>query len=154
MPRLPVPKPSATPPSAAPRLVATAQADQERILAQTLSLTKQSEAQRDREIKEAEYLETVKRQQAQADKAYEIRTNIMQQQVMVEQVKIQQVEREQSILVQDAEIQSVERGLIATVLKQADIERRGIETLASAEKQYLISEAEGRAIAIRTQAYQ
>jgi flotillin len=75
----------------------------------------------------------------------------MQQQVMVEQVKIQQVEREQSILVQDAEIQRVERELIATVLKQAEIERRHIETLASAEKQRLISEAEGRAIAIRTQ---
>ena len=75
----------------------------------------------------------------------------MQQQVMVEQVKIQQVEHEQSILVQDAEIQRVERELIATVLKQAEIERRHIETLASAEKQRLISEAEGRAIAIRTQ---
>jgi len=145
------PNRGAPPPSAAPKLVATAQADQKRILAQTLSLTKQSEAQRDREIKEAEYLETVKRQQAQADKAYEIQTNIVQQQVMVEQVKIQTVEREQSILVQDAELQSVERELIATVLKQAEIERRGIETLASAEKQYLISEAEGRAIAIRTQ---
>lgn len=131
--------------------VATSLADQERILAQTLSLTKQSEAQRDLEIKKAEYLETVKRQQAQADKAYEIQTNIMQQQVIVEQVKIQQVEREQSILVQDAEIQRVERELIATVLKQAEIERRRIETLASAEKQRLISEAEGRANAIRTQ---
>ena len=131
--------------------VATAMADQERVLAQTLSLTKQSEAQRDLDIKKAEYLETVKRQQAQADKAYEIQTNIMQQQVIVEQVKIQQVEREQSILVQDAEIQRVERELIATVLKQAEIERRRIETLASAEKQRLISEAEGRASAIRTQ---
>lgn len=131
--------------------VATAVADQERVLAQTLSLTKQSEAQRDLDIKKAEYLETVKRQQAQADKAYEIQTNIMQQQVIVEQVKIQQVEREQSILVQDAEIQRVERELIATVLKQAEIERRRIETLASAEKQRLISEAEGRASAIRTQ---
>ena len=131
--------------------VATALADQERVLAQTLSLTKQSEAQRDLDIKKAEYLETVKRQQAQADKAYEIQTNIMQQQVIVEQVKIQQVEREQSILVQDAEIQRVERELIATVLKQAEIERRRIETLASAEKQRLISEAEGRASAIRTE---
>ncbi len=131
--------------------VATAVADQERVLAQTLSLAKQSEAQRDLEIKKAEYLETVKRQQAQADKAYEIQTNIMQQQVIVEQVKIQQVEREQSIKVQDAEIQRVERELIATVLKQAEIERRRIETLASAEKQRLISEAEGHASAIRTQ---
>ena len=131
--------------------VATSQADQERVLAETLSLTRQSEAQRDLEIKKAEYLETVKRQQAQADKAYEIQTNIMQQQVVVEQVKIQQVEREQSIKVQDAEIQRVERELIATVLKKAEIERRRIETLASAEKARIIAEAEGTAIATRTQ---
>ena len=51
------------------------------MLAETLSQAKQAEAQRDLEIKKAEYLETVKKQQAQADKAYEIQTNVMQQQV-------------------------------------------------------------------------
>jgi flotillin len=130
--------------------ISKAQADQERVLAETLSLTKQAEAQRDLEIKKAEYLETVKRQQAQADKAYEIQTNVMQQQVVAEQVKIQQIEKEHEILVQDAEIQRRERELIATVLKGAEIERRRIEALASGERQRQISEAEGRAIAIRS----
>jgi len=55
------------------------------------------------------------------------------------------------VLVQDAEIKRRERELIATVLKQAEIERRRIETLALAEKQRLISEAEGRAASTRTQ---
>ena len=64
--------------------VAKAQADQERVLAETLSQAKQAEAQRDLEIKKAQYLEVTKRQQAQADKAYEIQTNIMQQQVIAE----------------------------------------------------------------------
>jgi flotillin len=73
--------------------VAKAQADQERVLAETLSLAKQAEAQRDLEIKKAQYLEVTKRQQAQADKAYDIQTNIMQQQVTAEQVKVQQVEK-------------------------------------------------------------
>src|SRR5580704_6636784 len=131
--------------------VAKAHADQERVLAETLSMAKQAEAQRDLEIKKAEYLETVKRQQAQADKAYEIQTNVMQQQVVAEQVKIHQVEKEHEILVQDAEIQRRERELIATVLKGAEVERRRIETLASAERQKLITEAEGRASAIRAQ---
>lgn len=129
--------------------ISKAQADQERVIAETLSMARQSEAQRDLEIKKAEYLETVKRQQAQADKAYEIQTNVMQQQVIAEQVKIQQVEKEHEILVQDAEIQRRERELIATVLKSAEIERRRIETLASAQKQRLISEAEGQASATR-----
>src|SRR2546422_1888558 len=131
--------------------VATAEADQKRIEAQTASLAKQAEAQRELDIKKATYLETVKRQQAQADKAYEIQTNVMQQQVVAEQVKVQQVEKEQQIKVQDAEIQRRQRELVATVLKQAEVERQRIETLASAERQRLITEAEGKASAIRAQ---
>jgi flotillin len=131
--------------------VAKAHADQERVLAETLSLTKQAEAQRDLDIKKAEYLETVKRQQAQADKSYEIQTSVMQQQLVAEQVKIHQIEKEHEILVQDAEIVRRDRELTATVLKSVEMERRRIETLASAERQRLISEAEGRASAIRVQ---
>jgi flotillin len=131
--------------------VATAQADQERVMAQTLSLAKQAEAQRDLEIKKATYKELTKRQEAQADKAYEIQDNIMQQQVIAESVKVRQIEKEQEIKVQDAEIIRHERELIATVLKQAEVERKRIETLAEAEKQRQILEAEGHASAIRTQ---
>src|SRR6058998_1392198 len=131
--------------------VAKAQADQERVLAETLSLAKQAEAQRDLEVKRAQFLEVTKRQQAQADKAYDIQTNIMQQQVVAEQVKVQQVEKEQQVKVQEAEIARREKELIATVLKQAEIERQRIETLAAAEKQRLMAEAEGHASAIRQQ---
>jgi flotillin len=131
--------------------IAKAQADQERVTAETQSQAKQAESQRDLEIKKATFTETVKRQQAQADKAYEIQTNIMQQQVVSEQVKVQQVQKEQEIKVQEAEIQRRERELIATVLKQAEVERRRIETLAEAEKQRLIAEAEGHADATRRQ---
>lgn len=131
--------------------VAKAQADQERVLAETLSLAKQAEAQRDLEVKRAQFQEVTKRQQAQADKAYDIQTNIMQQQVIAEQVKVQQVEKEQQVKVQEAEINRREKELIATVLKQAEIERQRIETLAAAEKQRLMVEAEGRAASIRNQ---
>jgi flotillin len=131
--------------------VAKAQADQERVLAETLSLAKQAEAQRDLEVKRAQFLEVTKRQQAQADKAYDIQTNIMQQQVVAESVKVQQVEKEQQVKVQEAEIARREKELIATVLKQAEIERQRIETLAAAEKQRLMVEAEGRASSIRAQ---
>jgi flotillin len=131
--------------------VAKAQADQERVLAETLSLAKQAEAQRDLEIKKAQYLEVTKKQQAQADKAYDIQANIMQQQVIAESVRVQQVEKEGQVKVQDAEILRREKELIATVLKQAEIERQRIETLAMAEKQRLMSEAEGQASSIRQQ---
>ncbi|HUP05108.1 MAG TPA: SPFH domain-containing protein [Bryobacteraceae bacterium] len=131
--------------------IATAQADQERVIAQTLSQSKQAEAQRDLEIKKAQYLEMVKRQQAQADKAYDIQSNIMLQQVRAEEVTIQQVQKEHEVKVQDAEIQRRERELTATVLKAAEAERQRIETLAQAEKQRLMMEAEGHAAAIRAQ---
>jgi flotillin len=131
--------------------IARAQADQERVAAETSSMAKQAEAQRDLEVKKAAYQEAMKKAQAQADKAYEIETNIMQQQVVVEAVRVQQVERENQIKVQEAEIARREKELIATVLKQAEVERQRIETLATAEKQKLISEAEGHAAAIRSQ---
>src|SRR5215469_605311 len=131
--------------------IAKAQADQERVLAETLSLAKQAEAQRDLEVKKAQFQEVTKKQQAQADKAYDIQSNVMQQQVVAEAVKVQQVEKEQQVKVQEAEINRREKELIATVLKQAEIERQRIETLAQAEKQRLMQEAEGRASSIRQQ---
>jgi flotillin len=131
--------------------VAKAQADQERVLAEALSLAKQAEAQRDLEIKRAQYVEIVKRQQAQADKSYDIQANIMQQQVTAEAVKIRQVEKEQEVKVQEAEILRHEKELIATVLKNAEIERQRIEMLAEAARRKMTIEAEGAAFATRAQ---
>src|SRR6202453_1982002 len=131
--------------------VAKAQADQERVFAETASLAKQAEAERDLDIKKASYLEMTKKAQATADKAYEIETNVMQQQVVAESVKVMQIEREAQVKVQQAEIARREFELIATVLKPAEIERQRIETIANAERQRLISEAEGRASSIRAQ---
>ena len=131
--------------------IAKAQADQERVAAETASMAKQAEATRDLDVKKANYLEISKKAQAQADKAYEIETNRQQQTVTLEQVRIQQVEREAQVKVQEAEIARRERELIATVLKQAEIERQRIETLANAERQRLMTEAEGRAASIRAQ---
>ena len=131
--------------------VAKAQADQERVLAEALSMAKQAEAQRDLEIKKAQYIEGVKRQQAQADKAYDIQANVMQQQVIAEAVKVRQVEKEQEVKVQEAEILRHEKELIATVLKNAEIERQRIEMLAEAARRKMTIEAEGSAAATRMQ---
>jgi flotillin len=131
--------------------IAKAQADQERVIAETASLAKQAEAQRDLDIQKAQFTEQSRKQEATADKSYELQTNVMQQQVVAEQVKIQQVEKEQQIKVQDAEILRHEKELISTVLKGAEIERQRIENLAAAEKSRLTAEAEGRSAATRMQ---
>ena len=131
--------------------IARAQADQERVAAETASMAKQAEANRDLQVKQAQYLEMSKRQQAQADKAYDIQTQVMQQQLVAEQVRVMQVEKQEQVKVQDAEIARREKELIATVLKAAEIERQRIQTLAEAERQRLMAEAEGHASAIRQQ---
>jgi flotillin len=131
--------------------VAKAQADQERVLAETVSAAKQAQAQRDLEVQKASFKEMTTKQQAQADKAYELQTNITQQQIVAEAVKIKQIEKEQEIKVQEAEILRHEKELIAQVLKGAQVEKQRIETLAEAEKQRLTMEAEGHAAATRTQ---
>jgi flotillin len=131
--------------------VAKSLADQERVLAEALSLAAQAEAQRDLEIKRAQYVEMVKRQQAQADKAYDIQANMMQQQVVAEEVKVRQIQKEQEIKVQEAEILRHEKELIASVLKSAEIERQRIEMLAEAASRKQTIEAEGAAKARRFQ---
>jgi flotillin len=131
--------------------IATAQADQERVIAETASLAKQAEATRDMDLKKADYHTAVRKAQAQADKSYEIQTNIMEQQVIAEQVRVQRIEKEEQIKVQEAEILRRERELTATVLKAAEAERKRIEALAEGERQKLSLEAAGHADAIRSQ---
>jgi len=128
-----------------------AEADQQRVLAEALSLAAQAAAQNDLDVKRAQLKATTKREEAQADKAYEIQTKVMEQQVVAESVRVQQIEKLEQIKVQDAEILRHEKELIAKVLKAAEVERARIETLAAAERQRLIIEAEGRANSVRTE---
>src|ERR1700757_2929544 len=97
--------------------IAKAQADQERVLAETQSLAKQAEAQRDLDIQKAQFTEQSRKQEAQADKAYELQTNVMQQKVIAEQVKVQQIEKEAQVKVQEAEIQRNEKELSSFSLR-------------------------------------
>ena len=131
--------------------VAKSAADQERVIAETASLAKQAEAQRDLDIQKAQFTEQSRRQEAQADKAYELQTNVMQQKVIAEQVKVQQVEKEAQVKVQEAEILRHEKELISTVLKGSEVEKMRIENIAAAQKSKLTIEAEGRAAAARVE---
>lgn len=131
--------------------IAQAQADQERVIAQTASEMRQAEAVRDLEVKKAEFEAAVRQQRALAEKAYDIAANQAQQRVVAEEVRIEQVRRQELIRVQELEVQRRERELEATVTKQAEAERRRIEILAEAQRQKLAQEAAGQAEAIRQQ---
>jgi flotillin len=131
--------------------VARAGADQARVIAETASLAKQAEAQRDLELRKSEYQESVQRKKAQADKAYEIQTNVMQQQAIAEQVKIQEIERAAQVKVAEQEIARNQNELIATQLNAAQIEAKRILALAQAEKERVALAAEASAEALRKQ---
>jgi flotillin len=131
--------------------VAQAAADQERVIAQTASETKQAEATRDLEVKRAEYEAAVRQQRAVAEKAYDISSNQAQQRVIAEQVRIDQVQRQELIKVQELEVQRRVLELEATVTKPADAERQRIEMLAEAQRQKFAIEAAGQAEATRLQ---
>jgi flotillin len=131
--------------------IARAAADQERVIAEMASQTRQAEAERDLSLKRAEFERSVKTSQAQADKAYEIQANVMQQQIVAEEVRVERVKREEQIKVQEAEITRRERELEATVLKAAEAERRRIEIQAEADRQRRVVEAQGVAEANRAE---
>lgn len=125
--------------------VARSSADQERVKAETESLALQAESQRNLSLKKAAFDAEIKKQQATADKAYDIQSNVTQQQVVAEAVRVTEVEKNAQIKVQQAEIQRRELELQATIQKAAEAERRRIETVAEAERQRLILEAQGQA---------
>jgi flotillin len=129
--------------------IAEAEADQQKIIAETASQTRQAEAQRDLEMKRADYLQSVQVRKAVADKAYEIETNVQQQKVIAEQVKIEQIRIQSETGVQEAEIKRREMELQATIIKQAEAERQKIETLAEADRQREVIIAKGLAEATR-----
>jgi flotillin len=131
--------------------VAKSQADQARVEAETASQTKQAEFQRDLLLKKAAYDAEVKKQQASADKAYDIQANVMQQQVVEESTRVQEIERTAQVKVQEAEIKRRQLELEATVLKSAEADRQRVETAAEAERSRLALEAQGRAEALRAQ---
>lgn len=95
--------------------VARSRADQERVKAETESLALQAESQRNLSLKKAAFDAEIKKQQATADKAYDIQSNVTQQQVVAEAVRVTEVEKNAQIKVQQAEIQRRELELQATI---------------------------------------
>jgi len=124
-------------------------ADQERVKAEAESLALQAQSQRNLSLKRAEFDAEVKKQQATADKAYDIQSNVAQQQVVTEAIRVTEVEKQGQIKVQQAEIQRRELELQATIQKASEAERRRIETIAGAERQRLMLEAQGQAEATK-----
>lgn len=81
--------------------------------------------------------------------AYELQAAKTKQKLREEEMQILVVEREQQILVQEQEIIRREKELEAQVRRPAEAKKYELETLAEANRQKIILEAQAQAESIR-----
>jgi len=97
---------------------------------------------RDKESRQAEFDAAVKAKQAEAEQAGPLATAIARQKVTEQETRIDQVRKQQEVLVQAQEAQRKEQELQATVVKPAEAERQAAILRAEGEKQSTVIRAE------------
>jgi flotillin len=101
-----------------------------------------AQALRDKESRQAEFDAAVKAKQAEADQAGPLATAVARQKVTEQETKIDQVRKQQEVLVQTQEAARREQELLATVVKPAEAERQAAILKAEGERQATVIRAE------------
>jgi flotillin len=97
---------------------------------------------RDKETKQAEFDAAVQSKKAESEQAGPLATAIARQKVTEQETRIDQVRKQQEVLVQQQEAARKEQELQATVVKPAEAERQAAILRAEGEKQATIIRAE------------
>lgn len=97
---------------------------------------------RDKESRQAEFDAAVKAKQAEAEQAGPLATAVARQKVTEQETKIDQVRKQQEVLVQTQEAARREQELQATVVKPAEAERQAAILKAEGERQATVIRAE------------
>jgi len=97
---------------------------------------------RDKETKQAEFDAAVKSKKAESEQAGPLATAIARQKVTEQETRIDQVRKQQEVLVQEQEAARKEKELQATVVKPAEAGRQATIVRAQGEKQVTIIRAE------------
>lgn len=97
---------------------------------------------RDKEARQAEFDAAVRGKQAEAEQAGPLATAIARQKVTEQETRIDQVRKQQEVLVQEQEAARKEKELQATVVKPAEAERQAAILRAEGEKQATVIRAE------------
>lgn len=111
-----------------------------------------AESEKEKELKVADYRREQDIAKAQADQAYNLQEAITKQKVKEEEMKIQIIEREKQIELEEKEIQRVEKQYDAEMKKKADAERYSVEQAAEAEKAKQMKFAEAEKFKIEAEA--
>jgi flotillin len=118
-------------------------------IAEQIAATKEAEARRDYQLKQADYNNEVARKQTEANLAGTLQEKITGQTIRSEEVQIEVIERQKAIEVQEQEALRKVKELEATIRKPAEAEQFRIETIANANKFEVEARAAGDAAAIR-----
>lgn len=97
---------------------------------------------RDKEAKQAEFDAAVQAKQAESQQAGPLATAVARQRVTEQETRIDQVRKQQEVLVQEHEAARREKELLATVVKPAEAERQASILRAEGQKQATIIKAE------------
>jgi flotillin len=97
---------------------------------------------RDKESKQAEFDAAVQAKQKEAEQAGPLATAIARQRVTEQETRIEQIRKQQEVLVQEQEAARKEKELIATVVKPAEAERQAAILRAEGQKQATVIKAE------------
>jgi flotillin len=97
---------------------------------------------RDKETKQAEFDAAVMSKKAESEQAGPLATAVARQRVTEQETRIDQVRKQQEVLVQEQEAARKEKELQATVVKPAEAERQAAILRAEGEKQATIIRAE------------
>ena len=129
--------------------IKTAQANQEGEAARLLAEAQIAEVNKEKELKIQSYRKEQEIAKAMADLAYEIESNKVRKEVTETEMQVEIIRKAKEIELAEQEAIRKEKELEATIRKQAEAEKYGLEKRAEAEKYRKIQEAEAEAQAIR-----
>lgn len=129
--------------------IKTAEANREGEAARLLSETQIAEATKDKELKVQAYRKEQETSKAIADLAYEIEANKVKKEVTETQMQVEITKKQKEIEVAEQEALRKEKELEASIVKQADAEKYGVEKRSEADKYRQIQDALAEAEAIK-----
>jgi flotillin len=111
---------------------------------------------RDKQARQAEFDAAVRAKEAEAGQAAPLATAVAKQRVTEQEIRIEQIRKQQEVQVQEQEALRREKELLATVVKPAEAERQATILRAQAERDAMILRAEGekQATVIKAEATQ
>jgi flotillin len=108
-----------------------------------------AKTQWENEAKKAESQVNVNQKKAQADFAYELERFRLSKEIKREEAAVKQIEKQESIKIEELEIKRRQKELEATVVKPADARRYQIKAEAEAEGFRIEEEARGKSEALK-----